>query len=393
MATVLFTWELGLGLGHLVQIRTACLPLIERGHRVVVAACHLANAQQVFAGYPVEIVRAPRVAMPRKRLLQVATYAHLLHNIGFGDGPTLLAATTSWRQLILSVCPDAIVFDHSPTALLASTGLGMKRAIIGNGFCQPPQDRPLPVLRPWRQWELATAPQDEARLLGHMNDALHRFNVPPLSSMAEIYRGFDQSILTTIELLDPFAPRTGKPDYLGVFTIGDAPPPQWPAGPGKRVFGYLKPFPALPVLLEALAKSHLPALFFCPTVDEAFRARYHTAQMQLLHQPVDILRACSECDFVIGSGTHATALHALEAGKPALHIPLVLEPVLVSYAVEQAGAGLMAAPDNTNELVDQFNRLITDPSLEAGAKRFLQPAECHQERLARLSRQVLSLVE
>ena len=57
MATVLFTWELGGGIGHLVRHRGLIQQLLTDGHRVHFHACDLEKAHQVFDGLALELAR------------------------------------------------------------------------------------------------------------------------------------------------------------------------------------------------------------------------------------------------------------------------------------------------------------------------------------------------
>lgn len=58
MSTILFAWELGGGLGHLMQMRPIAHGLLARGHRIAAALKDLFRARQVF-GPDVPLLQAP----------------------------------------------------------------------------------------------------------------------------------------------------------------------------------------------------------------------------------------------------------------------------------------------------------------------------------------------
>src|SRR5208337_1246155 len=72
------------------------------------------------------------------------TYAHVLHNIGFDDPRPLAGLMEGWRSLFMAIRPDFVVFEHSPTALLAARGLAVRKMLIGTGFTIPPPVYPFP---------------------------------------------------------------------------------------------------------------------------------------------------------------------------------------------------------------------------------------------------------
>src|ERR1700728_2291050 len=124
MATIFFAWELGGGLGHLMRIAPLAKALTAQGHRVFLAARDLSRVESIYLGSGVQYVQAPFLNAQFEPGYEKPVYfADLLHNIGFADDGCLLAHAEAWRSLYRLVRPDLIVFDHSPTALLAARGV------------------------------------------------------------------------------------------------------------------------------------------------------------------------------------------------------------------------------------------------------------------------------
>jgi len=129
VSRILFAWELGGNLGHVMRMRTVARALRERGHDV---SLHKEPSP-----------RSSAPDLPR----EPASYPEILLHYGFADPAALTDGVRRWRSLYAQAAPDLIVFDHAPTALLAARGLGIPRVLLGTGFafaaaCHPHADHP-----------------------------------------------------------------------------------------------------------------------------------------------------------------------------------------------------------------------------------------------------------
>jgi len=189
MATILLAWELGGGLGHFMNLRPLAEGLLRRGHRVVAVLRDLSAARQFLVDPNVDILQAPFKHARIRDIEPTCTFAQILHNCGFGDADELLTLAEAWRKLYDYLQPDLIIFDHSPTALLASAGYPARRALIGTGFFSPPDTGApgLPNLRTWLTPNQVELDAHEAQVLANINAALARWSMPPLACVAELY--------------------------------------------------------------------------------------------------------------------------------------------------------------------------------------------------------------
>src|SRR5207248_6193842 len=108
----------------------------------------------------------------------------------------------AWRNLIRMVGPDLVIFDFSPTALLACRGLPVRRALIGSGFCCPPPaegEEPWAVIRPIGAGAVGDARlrADEEGVLVLLNRVPSRWRQPPLRRLGDLYSEVDENFLTT----------------------------------------------------------------------------------------------------------------------------------------------------------------------------------------------------
>jgi hypothetical protein len=381
MGNVLFVWELGGGLGHV----TRCLPVLrrlrERNHRVYAALRENSRSARSFAELEVPCLPAPAEMPVASRIAMPRTFAHVLHNVGFGDPWQLRVKAEAWRTLMASVDPDLVLFDHSPTALLASGALSVKRVIIGTGFCCPPDICPWPDLRPWaataqpngspdggldieqRLW------RDEALVLANANEVLGGWDAAPLQRLSQLYADADETFLATFPELDPYQDRRGS-RYWGVWGDQRGAVPQWPGAPGKRVFAYLRPFECLAFLLDLLNRLAAPTLVYLDPPDPEFEVRFQSPTLRFQPEPVNMELASGECHLAILHGGHGATAAMLLAGKPILQIPLVVEQLLTTVATIRLGAALVARPNSSQELSDALLTLLGSEGHACAARQF-----------------------
>ena len=189
MATLFFAWELGGGLGHVTQVASLINALRPAGHRIVVGLRELRRATGLLDDSGVTLLQSPyKPAAAQASIATPRTFAHVLWNAGFGDPSELQVLTEAWGNLLDSVAPDLIVFDHAPTALLASRGRQVKRVVIGNGFCCPPDCSPLPDLRSWMPPDPRQLQDAEQHVLDGMNRVLERRHAEPLERVSATLR-------------------------------------------------------------------------------------------------------------------------------------------------------------------------------------------------------------
>ena len=152
--------------------------------------------------------------------------------------------------------------------------------------------------------------------------------------------------------------------------------PRWPDGQGKRVFAYIKPFPALPRLLQQLCDLQCPTIVHGEGLDENLRQRFHSATMRFEDQPLDVGEVGRTCDLAILNGNHGTTVSMLLAGKPSLQLPIALEQALFSLGVARLGAAVVAMPNQPREAVAARWKCLTRTSTPKppGSSRLAMPA-------------------
>lgn len=370
MANILLAWELGAGLGHLGRLLALGQALAGRGHRVALACGDPEGARRAApgAGQGIEFLAAPPLAL-RTAIVEPANLAEVLLQFGLDDAELLAGLVAAWRRLFQEFRPAVVVLDYSPVALLALQGHPARRVLFGTGFACPPVLPSLPSLRPWQDHYPERLRFSEECLLESLNRVLAGLAQPPLERVAELYRRADLNALATLPELDHYPDRRGG-DYRGVWSLPGGQAPDWPDTEGPKVFAYLKPVLAVPVLAECLADLGANSLFHVPGLDAATRQRLVRTGARVAERPLDIATVAGQADFALLHAGHNTTAAMLLAGKPVLCLPIYAEQYLLAHAVERLGAGLNVVTESADALGAALCRLHAEPGFRIAAAAF-----------------------
>jgi UDP:flavonoid glycosyltransferase YjiC (YdhE family) len=385
MGRVLFTWELGGGLGHTLPMLALVRALVGRGHRVYLALRDLAGASRVFDGMGPSLLQAPFRHSRAAPFEHTPSFAHVMCNTGFGDDRELHALVCAWRNLIGLARPDAIVADHSPTALLAARYFPeVKRIVTGLGFFCPPDMAPWPSLtrRPVGDDELLA---HEAGVLARVNRLLARAGRPALERLGQLYGDADETFLQTFEELDHYPRRPAGAKYWGPVHAPGGVEPSWPTGGGgPRVFAYLKNSPAVGEVLAALAELGGPTVVLADGVDAAVRRKFEAAPastssrratMRFETRRLDMAKVREACDLAVHNANHGTLCQLLLGGKPMVQVPLTLEQQVLARRVEALGAAQTMkgrAAEVGEEVRRKLHAVATEGRYAEAARRFAE---------------------
>lgn len=351
MATVLCVWEMGSDLGHLSMLRGPIEIALQMGHRVVLAARQLHRVPDVLGGLPITYLQAPFkqnvVAADASVFL---SYTHLLARQCFSGVDELEIYLRAWCAIFDLVKPDLVLYEHSPTALIASGGYSFKKVLLGSGFTIP--RLPVSTSEPFAPF--ITTPTDEvtrnsllandALVLRVVNQALARLGATPWDSIAAPYAQADAQFLMTWPELDHFGPRPGA-RYLGIAGPRQRQVPRWPPGTGLKVFGYLHAMPALEPLLRDLTAARVCALLVVAGLPQKFKETYTSEHLHFADQLVDLSLVAAQAAWVINHANHNTMANFMLAGVPQLVIPRHQEQLFVALRLKAQGGALMAFQD------------------------------------------------
>jgi hypothetical protein len=367
MARVLFCWELGNGLAYMGAMALMTRAVSKAGHEVLFAGRNLTHAERLL-GDQIPFYQAPtHVTPPRLVLPRPMTFADVLINLGYSNHASVVSRVRAWRNLFKLVQPDIVRCTHAPGALLAARGTGIRSIAAGIGFLVPPAKSPLPLLRTWvEQADPGRMAAREQALLESMNQGLAAIAAPRLATVAALYAEADIRMLSTYPELDDYGPRDDV-RYVGNFQPGTGAAPVWTDMPGKRIFAYLDPGEAIPMVLKVLAGTGQPVLAYLPHAPEELVKLYAAGNLRLMDRPLDLARTAALCDLGVSHGGHNIVGSFLAAGKPQLVLPNMFPERLTGSKVAGYGVGVVSGWDEA-EISEKLTRLLQEPGFSGQAK-------------------------
>lgn len=374
MATIALIWELGSDYGHIGRFLPIALELKARGHRPVMILRDISRADEMLGRHGIEYLQAPLWLPPVQGLPPPINFTESLFLFGFLQPGGLLSVLRAWRALLALLKPDLLIFDHAPTALLASRGLGLPRLVTGNSFAVPPRRTPLPLYEWWNP--KAGAPQRELdceeRLLRNANHALSALGAPPMTCVADLY-DVDVTHITGAPELDVYGPRDAACYVGAINALDQGVEPRWPAGPARRVFAYLKPrYMHFDAVLTALARLDASVLVFAPGLARQNMLRLQAANLAFSTEPLRMRSVREQVEMAV---CHAGGMVdvMLQAGRPVFLLPMQMEQTMTSRRVDELGCGLFhIAQQGPKELEKGLKRVFGTPAYAERALAYQQ---------------------
>jgi len=275
----------------------------------------------------------------------------------------------AWESLYDFVKPDCILNSYAPVSLLAARLRHISIAITATGFELPPDQTPVPSLRPWANTPLRRLQVAEQRVVDTLNH-LGKARGFQLKRYRELF-DVDKIFLNTFKELNHYETR-GPADYCGPLFVNDTGAiPVWPEGRGRRIFAYLRPeMRELQAVLEAIKNLDVCLLLAAPGLSAAGVGQFSSACVKVVPGPVSIGETLKQAEVVISYAGHGLCAQSLLAGRPMLLFPQHLEQVLVARLVIALGAGLVPRDPKPETIAETLSRLLEEPVFTQRAQAF-----------------------
>ncbi|MCA9061537.1 MAG: hypothetical protein KDA96_00680 [Planctomycetaceae bacterium] len=361
VATILFTAELGQGLGHVGRLLPIARELAAHGHRPVFAVREVPVAARFLQDTGFPILQAPCWQLPPwrgERPFVAATYADLLARHGYDDESCLSSMVNAWEELIRLIDPQLIVADHSPTVCLAA-GERVPVVLVGDGFTIPPvHTSEYAMLAP-------AQPLVDAEHLLHTIQSVQRRRRRSVPTSLQAAFPSAARFLVTFRELDPYRHVRQEP-FIGPMDAWNQPDESTNQ---KRVFAYLDGrFAGLEQVLSAFVRAGIECQAYLRNSNAEQAAGMRRLGVLIHANPVSLSTVLPEVSAIVHHGGLNTATAALAAGRPQLLLPRYLEQDLNAAALTELGVGRVLGGRQTLTSIGQMlGDLCSDPVMASRA--------------------------
>lgn len=371
MSRILCVWELGDDLGHLAKWSAITNALNARGHEVYFSAKDFSRAGYFVFDKGVRCLQSP-VWLPRPaQSLATQSFADILLNKGFATPNQLRPMVQAWMYLMDLVKPDLMLFDHAPTALLASRFFTVPRVVVSEPFTSLPPRHPVEHLRPWDKRADDKLEEQEHHLVAIINMIATQYQFTPIVHVSDLY-DVDRVLLTGYAPLDMYRHHRRNAIYLGPFaTRAHFQLPQW-HDLNRKLFAYLK-YGAehVDTLLNVLSKMHVNALVYCAGASAEWCQARSTPRLQLTNKPVDINAVMAQASTVVCHGGMGVVNASLCAGIPLVILPLQLEQRHTANLLREQHLGIVIErQDRAADIEEKLDVFFCDQRYSEHAKQF-----------------------
>jgi UDP:flavonoid glycosyltransferase YjiC (YdhE family) len=379
MSTILVTYELGAGLGHLNRL-VAVSQRLQGDHIWVFALPDRALGEPIVKrafgdkAHVLEGVCWPVPNDPNIRKIPTHTFADVIAIIGFNDGDRLSAKTTHWRTILQDVVPNLIIADFAPTLRLAIGGK-LPFVVVGNGYTVPPRGQLLPPIRHWETSVSALSRANEARLLAAVNVVRAQLRGEAIDFFSDLFSG-EHTFVCTLPEFDPYRRFRCGPT-LWPFNIPDValgPPSVQRAGP--PIFVYLPAnHPALWAVISALNDLKIPSGIYVAGMTAQELAKRCSPTVRVHAKPADLAHVLPNTWLLIHHGGLGTAYAGLLAAVPQLVLPFNLEHSITAAGLEHFGVAKIRtarAAAVATDMRDLISSLLQDGQLQQAAIKAAQ---------------------
>lgn len=368
MRHIVYCWEMGGGLGHIVAMAKIVQSMMDQGYKVTCVLNDLTHASRLLGSLGAQWLAAPRVRAA-VRLASPMNHADALYNAGYDNQFSLHSLLMTWRTMFSMLRPDRVVCDYAPTARLAARSLHIETVCIDSGFSMPPvpgnMHDPLPLVRISAAPDQSRLMESERRVLDVVNQALGMIQSNQMETFSCLFK--EKVWYRNWTGLNHFGPHSPELHLGQLFSDGGGVDPVWTAGAQPKVFAYLKPeHPASLKLLSAVLARGYRVLAYLPGFSkEGLHPLLESGRLVASPKPVNLNKLPDDVEIGIWHSPTGGIARCLQKGMRMLFLPMNSEQNLAATAAKRSGLpvhvyGDFETDDEMFDAVRMASRVMCD---------------------------------
>jgi len=371
MRRILFCWEMGEDYGHISKIQALTQSFNQEHDQIYIAAKDLSIGSELHWSDNVNFIQAPLWPKSSPLALRAESFAEILLYRGYDKFLHLNSLVGAWETLFKLISPDLILFDHAPTAMLASSNLKLPKVIASNPFITPSPGSESVNLTPGRTINMDKAKQIHEHIVKQANKVREQFKLHPIETIGDIFIA-DATFLSGYPELD-FYPQRSNVIYCGPAlstSIGHQ-KPQWKPGFSKKILAYLKyQDERSRHILDALKMMQARALCFYSNCKPDDLHQYDDTSMVVSNIPFAFSDAYREASAVICHGGQGVVNEAISHGIPLIVVPTQAEQYYTAIKIKELGLGIIIEKSDVPASIEQkLSEFFSNPAYAENAKR------------------------
>lgn len=373
---ILFTWELGDGIGHVAPYIRLIRRLEELGHEVFFSMRYIEHAKTFFKDTKVTILQTPHIQQYRDSIIPyIDSYGVTMNNFGYHNSSFIESLLCVWFNMLDMVKPDLMVCDFSPSALLAARCRGIKTVRIGSSFLSPTNTYPMPnifIMQGARYVEPEYITIENA-VTKNINTALENLCYPPIKQLGDIFDA-DKTITMGFLESDHMVIPDGR-EYYGIIRGSGSEQIEWPISEdpnSPKIFVYSRQCETLTTLLLFFKKQNYRVIVRDNILDKGYKQLFQCENIVFTSELLNFERLGQEADLCVTNGNYTTVIEFLLSGCKLLMLPTHGEQTIVSLRLDKGGFGKMFLDqrDEKVKIIDILHTLLHDKQTEENVKAF-----------------------
>jgi UDP:flavonoid glycosyltransferase YjiC (YdhE family) len=372
MKKLLLCWELGDDFGHLGKYHRISSIFTERGYQVFILLKDLSKVGRFVWPTGVTILYCPQAKLRLQKAPTTQCHAEILLINGYHSANTLKYLVLAWRHLFDWINPDVILFDHSPTALLASRDKKIPRIIISDPFVVPPANQPAISLRAGTTSNTEAIEKSEGQVVTVINEVAEELNVAPVKHSSDLF-AVDKTLLYGYQETDIFDHARKNATYIGALIAkGGFKQPRWKQPTSTKIFAYLKyGNPLSEMILSILYDLRANLVCFYSGASKNQCAKYESSTVLVDNQLFDSDSIYTEANCIVCHAGGGTVYPSLYYGLPIICAPLQLEQYCSAERLEVMKMGINIHKHlSLDEAKKKMTDFFSNPIYAENAKRF-----------------------